>query len=350
MTPFSAIVLAALLQTAGAAPQQADAMLQRARVEYISGRFASAEQIYRDVFDQLPRGDQTLRAQALSGLGDVYSEREEYQKAEGAYSQALSLWKQLSDASNSALMLHNLGMLRAYQGKNDGGLTLLTLALGFVQSASPADPAVTAQVLNGIGMVQYRLDNNGKAEKSFNDALEIVRESNVTFNVAGVLNNLGAVYLRQRKYKQAEDLLNRALQIKEAQESPSDPDLIPELTTLGAIYTETGRYVDAEEKYKRSLKILEPRSLEFAPKIARVLYSLSRTYSKWHRKPESEMALSDAATIARENLNKGPEMVQIVEDYSVLLKIRGKTAEAADLHAQAKHARLAASLVVRSRP
>ena len=68
------------------------------------------------------------------------------------------------------------------------------------------------------------------------------------------------------------------------------------------------------------------------------------------RRLESDMALTEAATIARANLNKDSEMAQIVEDYSKLLKSHGKTEEAALLRAQVKRARAVADLVVRPHP
>jgi tetratricopeptide (TPR) repeat protein len=340
--PYVAIVLALWTQV--------PTLLQEGRAEYLNGHFATAERLLVDALAQLSQNDNSLRAKALGNLGDVYSEQEEYLKAEGAYSQALSLWKQLSDPGDAALMLHNLGMIYSIQERNDEALRFLTQAYQSVKSALPADPAITAQVLNGLGIVHYRRNNNGKAEQFFNRALEVVHTSGVQFNTGGVLNNLGALYLRQHKFKQAEDVLYQALKIKEADKGPANPDLIPELNTLGAIYTATGKYLEAERQYERSLMILESRRTDFAPAIARTLHSLSRTYSKLGRQLESDMALTEAATIARGNLSKDSEMAQIVQDYSKLLKSHGKTEEAALLRAQVKRARAVADLVVRTHP
>jgi tetratricopeptide (TPR) repeat protein len=340
--PYVAIVLALWTQT--------PTLLQEGRAEYLAGHFAAAEQLLVDALSQLSQNDNILRAKALGNLGDVYSEQEEYPKAESAYSKAFSLWKQLSEPGNAALMLHNLGMIYSIQERNDEALRLLNQAYQSVQSTSPPDPAITAQVLNGLGIFHYRRNNNAKAGQFFNQALEVVQTSGVQFNTAGILNNLGALYLRQHKFKQSEDFLNRALKIKEADKGTADPDLIPELNTLGAIYTATGRYLEAERQYERLLMILESRRADFAPAIARTLHSLSRTYSRLGRQLESDMALTEAATTARENLSKDSEMAQIVEDYSKLLKSHGKTEEAALLRAQVKRARAVADLVVRPHP
>jgi tetratricopeptide (TPR) repeat protein len=346
MQPYVAVVFVAWLQTAPQVP----AAFQKGYIEYLRGHLRTAEQLYVESLRELPQNDATNRANAFMALGDIYTRLEDYGKAEDAYSQSLSLWQRLDDARSSALLLHNLGMLRAYQGRSDEALRLVMKALETIQSASPGDPAITAQILNGIGVVHYQRNDNGKAEKFFNQVLEVVRTSNISFNTAGVLNNLGAVYLNQHKFKQAEDNVNRALKMKEEEESQSDPDLIPELSALGAIYSETGKYAQAEAQYKRALQIAELQGSDFAPKAARSLYSLTSLYAKMGRRSDSQTALSDAAKIARENLNKDPDMVQIVEDYSKLLRSRGNVSEAADLQAEAKHARMLASLVVRVHP
>jgi tetratricopeptide (TPR) repeat protein len=323
-------------------------LLKEAHAQYRSGHYTEAERSLLNALGQIAETDEQLRAKVLADLGDVYSEQEEFLKAEGAYTQALSLSKRLSDTNQSALILHNLAMCRSREGKNDDALALLEKAARLTKSASASDPALEAQLFNGFGIVYYRVNKNSKAEKSFNQALDIVRTSGISFNTAGALNNLGAVYLHQHKFKQAEEVLNRALQLKEAESDPFDPGLLPELDTLGAIYAATGRHALAKEQFERALKILEPRRSDFAPAIARVLHLLSITDANLGLRTDSDEALAEAAKIAGDNLSKDSDMALILEDYSRLLKSRGRTQEAAGLLAQVKHARAVSDLVVRA--
>jgi tetratricopeptide (TPR) repeat protein len=348
MTPYIAIVLAIWIQTDRTAPSAST--LQQAHAEYLSGHLAAAERLFVDALGQLPQTDERVRAKVLGDLGNVYTDQEEFLKAERAYSQSLLLLKHFLDSSNTALMLQNLGVLYSLQGRNDEALRFVGQALQLVQSAVTNDPSITAQVLTGFGIVHYRRNNTRQAEESFNQALEIIRTSNVPFNTGELLGYLGAVYLRQHKFKQAEDVLNRALQIKEAHKGLFDLDLTPELNTIGAVYIATGKFTEAELQYERLLKILESRRSDFAPAIARVLHSLSNIYSKLGRQSESDSALSEAAMIALDNLNKDSEMAQIAEEYSRLLKSRGQKQEAASLLEQVKRARVMADLVVHTVP
>src|SRR5262249_49114327 len=153
-------------------------LLEQGHSEYVSGHLAAAERLFVDALGQLPQSDASVRAKVLGDLGNVYSEQEEFSKAEHTYSQSLSLLQQLHDLSNSALMLQNLGVLCALQGRNDEALRFVERALQTARSVVPSDPNITAQVLVGFGIVQYHRNNTRQAEKSFNEALDIVRTSN----------------------------------------------------------------------------------------------------------------------------------------------------------------------------
>jgi tetratricopeptide (TPR) repeat protein len=149
-----------------------------------------------------------------------------------------------------------------------------------------------------------------------------------------------------RKFEKAEQVLNRALAIREDGVGASHPDLISTLDGLGLLYTTTGKYKDAEVQYLRALKILESVRQDFDVKIVRVLHALSYTYSRAGQKAEADAALARAATIARGNLGKHPEMVTVLEDYSTVLKKQGKAREAEELSGEARRARVASSLVI----
>ena len=77
MVSYIAIMLGFSVQTS--------TLLQQGRSEYLSGHFAAAERLLVDGLAQLPQDDVSARAKALGNLGDIYSEQEEYVKAEGAY-------------------------------------------------------------------------------------------------------------------------------------------------------------------------------------------------------------------------------------------------------------------------
>jgi tetratricopeptide (TPR) repeat protein len=315
--------------------------VHQGRAEYTAGHFAVAARLFNDALAQIQQDRNSDRARILSDLGAAYTKEEEFAKAEKAYSESLAIWKSLGDSDDSALMLHNISMLYSMQGKSDDALRFLGEAQDLIRANPKTNAKTTVQVLNAIAIIHFRNGNLRKAETYFNQALQNVSSSEINFDVAGILNNLGAVYVARHKDKDAEEILHRALAIKEAQLGPSHPDLTQTLISIAVSYTQTKRFAEAEESYMRVIRILEPQSPGFAFSMAEALHGLSTTYVKEGRAAEGEMTLEKAAHIAQLNLDKGREMVTILDEYSRVLKSHGKTKEAEELHAQVSRARAA---------
>jgi tetratricopeptide (TPR) repeat protein len=348
MTFYALALLVTLVQTDLRDAQPYQRLLREGRAEYAAGRFDSAEELLTKALQLLPQGDETERAKILGDLGSVYSRLEQFPKAEKAYSDSLSISKRLGDSNNCALMLHDLGMLYSIQGRDDDALRHLKQAQEFLKSSPMVDSRVAARLLNGMGVIYYRQKNNGKAEAYFNQVLQMVSSTGIKFDTAGILNNLGAVYVAQHRYLQAEEILRRTLAMRETEVGPSHPDLIPTLNAIAVVYVETGRFAEAEDLYHRALAILEPQSSIFAPAIAQILHGLSATYRRANRAAESAAALEQAAEIAQHNLDKEPEMATIVDEYAKMLRARGKTKEAEALHDRASRARTIGGLVIKA--
>jgi tetratricopeptide (TPR) repeat protein len=316
------------------------------RAEYTAGHFAAAARLFSDALALIPQDRNSDRARILSDLGGACTKEEEFAKAEKAYSDSLAISKSLGDSDDSALMLYNISMLYSMQGRRDDALRFLGEAQGLIKANPKTDAKVRVQVLNGIGIIHFRNGNLRKAETYFHQALQDVPEINA--DTAGILTNLGAVYVAQHKHKEADEILRRALAIKEAQLGPSHPDLTQTLISIAVSYTQTKRFADAEESYMRVIKILEPQSPGSAFSMAQALHGLSTTFLKEGRAAESDMTLEEAAHIAQHNLDKGQDMVTILDEYSKVLKSHGKTKEAEELRGQVSRARAMAGMVTKA--
>ena len=323
------------------------AAIREGRTEYDSGHFANAERLFREALAQLTEHDESQRARILADLGSVYEKQEAFSKAEKAYSESLSISKRLGNKDDCALILHYLGMLYSRQGRGDDAVRLLNQAQDYIKSNPNPDARITAEVLNGMGVVLYRRGSNDKAATYLNRALQAGSSPGIEFDIAGIFNNLGAVYIAQHNYRQAEEILKRTLSMKEAKFGLLHPNLTPTLNLLALAYTETRRLSEAEDLYHRSLKILEPQGSSFALRIAETLHGLSEVYLKANRTAESAAVLGQAAEIAQRHLNEEPEMVVVAEEYSRVLKAQGKVKEAEELHVAASRARTIAGLVVK---
>jgi tetratricopeptide (TPR) repeat protein len=350
VTFYALAVLVVLAQsnTASTQPRSFAAVMSEGRVEYDKGHLDNAERLFSEALALVPKSAESNRARILSDLAAVYGGQEKFSQAEQDYWESLSISKRLGNTDDCALMLQNIAMLYSRQNKDEEAARLLSQAQQLVKSNPKADVRVKVEILNGMGIVLYRRDNNGKAAAYFNQALQAISSAGIKFDTAGILNNLGAVYIAEHKYREAEETLHQALAAKEAEFGVSHPKLVPTLSLLALSYTDTRRFSEAEDQYRRVLKILEPQGSTFATGIARALHGLSITYFKANRMAEAATALAEAAPIAQLNIEREPEMAAIVEDYSNLLKTQGKVKEAAALHAEAIRARTVTGLVVRA--
>ena len=321
-------------------------LLQRGRAEYSAGAYSSAERLLAGALKLLGnRGDTLRRAEILSDLGSVYMNEDDLPKALHAYTQSLNLYHRLGDRTRIAMGLRYVGSVYSLQGEPGEALHVLQEALKI--AIMDHDVLLQADVLNSIGVVHYRERNYSKAARYFNDALASAPHSAMPSILRSqLLNNLGNVYQALRKYPEAEALLKQAAVQIEADSGPSHPNLSSTILSLAYLYTDTGRYSEAEVQYRRVIAILEPRQPEFETTLARVLHAFSVMYAKAGKKEDANTMLERAAAIARRNVNQHNEMFAILVDYSVSLKSRGRSSEAAELIAEARRARVAAGLVV----
>jgi tetratricopeptide (TPR) repeat protein len=320
------------------------AFFRDATTEYHNHHFAAAGTLLGRALQGVPSDDNTTRAMILAQLGDVYVNQDDLIKAEDAYFQALSLYKGLSNKNQTALVLRNIGSILSLKGRQEEALRFLEHALKLAR-AEPADPKLTAEALNSLGIAYFRQHKNGKAEKYLNQAIETAAASGIDFDRAELFENLGVVLAAKHNLEKAEDLLKTALSLDEAKFGKTDPNVTNALAALAVFYLDAGRSVEAEAQFQRALDILEPDQMDFETRIARVLYGLSIAYAQSGRRSDGEVALGKAVLLARRNLNH-PDMIEIVETYSSVLKNQGKGREADELGMEARRARLSSSLVI----
>jgi tetratricopeptide (TPR) repeat protein len=313
------------------------------------GHFAAATSLLLNALHTLTPADHRERALVLLELGHAYASADELIKAEQAYTESFGIYKQLSDNVQTTTTLRALGAIYSAQGRHDDAVRVLQKALKL--SRTQRAIRLEAQVLDIIGVAYYRQGKTSKASDFFNQALKLVSESGVQFDLSDLselLNNLGNAYIGQQKYQEAEPLLARALALLEQDVGPSHPDLVFSIASLALVYRETHRLSEAEGQYLRALNILQPSGSEFAIRVASLLHGLSITYAKAGRKTEATATLARAASIAHENIDQHPELTAIIEDYAVSLKQQGRSREAEELQAESRRARLGSSLVIRA--
>ncbi|EFH79692.1 FxSxx-COOH system tetratricopeptide repeat protein [Ktedonobacter racemifer] len=143
-----------------------------------------------------------------------------------------------------------------------------------------------------------------EAEPLYQRALQI-REQQVGPDhpdVAQSLNNLANLYSDQGKYAEAEPLHQRALQIREQQVGPDHPDVAQSLNNLALLYSEQGKYAEAEPLHQRALQIQEQQVGPKHPETAETMHNLARFREMQGNSEEARLWYARALSIREQVL------------------------------------------------
>ena len=108
-------------------------------------------------------------------------------------------------------------------------------------------------------------------------------------------------YLGKRnKFKEAEVLCKRALEIREKCLGPLHPDVAKQLNNLALLCQNQGKYDDVESYYKRAIEIYTKTLGIDDPNVAKTKNNLASAYLKQQKYKEAEQIYKDVLTRAQE--------------------------------------------------
>jgi CHAT domain-containing protein/Tfp pilus assembly protein PilF len=165
------------------------------------------------------------------------------------------------------------------------------------------------------------LDAEGRYDDAIPLAERVVEITEQSFGpenrvTAGVLNNLGNLYLRTGAYTKAEPLLQRALAMHEKVLGPDHPETATSLNSLGILYRDTGAYTKAESFWQRALAIWEKALGAEHPLTAMSLNNLGILYRDTGAYTKAESFWQRALAIREKAL--GPDHPDTAESLSSL--------------------------------
>lgn len=118
--------------------------------------------------------------------------------------------------------------------------------------------------------------------------------------MAATLNNLAVLYGKRQKYKEAEPLCKRALEIREKVLGPDHPDVAKQLNNLALLCQNQGKYEEVEKYYQRALQIYEKKLGPDDPNVAKTKNNLASAYLKQGKYKEAEVLYKQILTRAHE--------------------------------------------------
>lgn len=118
--------------------------------------------------------------------------------------------------------------------------------------------------------------------------------------MAATLNNLAVLYGKRGKYKEAEPLCKRALEIREKVLGKDHPDVAKQLNNLALLCQNQGKYEEVEYYYQRALEIYQTKLGPDDPNVAKTKNNLASCYLKQGKFKQAETLYKEILTRAHE--------------------------------------------------
>jgi CHAT domain-containing protein/Tfp pilus assembly protein PilF len=222
--------------------------------------------------------DHPNTATALGNLAQFYREFGQPQRAEPLARRVVKIRKAQKPTADSDLPIayNNLAAILHDLGQGADALALHRKALTLWEKKHGPNHPILASALANYAALQTGIGEWQDSEQMLLRSLEIdTRAGAESLDTAHILNNLGHLYDRQRRYPEAIKAYRRCLQIRQARLGPQHVDIALTLNNLAAAYQGLGALGEAEPLYEQCLKMRRALLGHDHPDVARVLGNLA---------------------------------------------------------------------------
>jgi tetratricopeptide (TPR) repeat protein len=239
-----------------------------------------------------------LEPRILTGLSQSLSFAENYSAANTAAVEAL---RQISDRRgtvdlDAAPALEAIGVSAMLEGQLEPAKNAFARAIAIRRSTQSALHPQITENLNQLGDISYLLRNNTEAERYYRQVLKndaIVLGDNHP-DAALTLNNLSRVLLEQRKFKEAQLILDDAIRVQVRQFDETNFNLIFPFANLAIVKHGLGNPRAAEPLFRKALTAAR---LHKHRNLAPILTDLADTLCDMGRTTEAMPLLAEARPI-----------------------------------------------------
>jgi len=212
------------------------------------------------ILDELNPRD-PYRARVLNNLGALHYATGNNKRAEKEFRQAINVWEREHGPTSSEMvpLLSNLGGVYVAQKKWDAATTLFNRALSILNGSSGLN---LAGVLDSVGTMHSARGKFGDAQEAFRRSYRIRLDALGKDHpaVASSAAKLASTLSAAGEYKEAEDLLNDALQVYEKTFGSRSFQVVATLEKLTEVFRKTSREEQAVLMAERAKDIRFERS------------------------------------------------------------------------------------------
>jgi tetratricopeptide (TPR) repeat protein len=148
--------------------------------------------------------------------------------------------------------LNNLALINQTEAKLTEATRLLKRA-----SSLTVDERTRAGTMHNLGAVYFEMGQRKKAEKLFDDAVEIYRRLNAMEELSPALTFVAKIAAEKGDTARAEVLLQEALELRKKISGPNHPNVALTLADIGEFQLSRKRYDAAIETFERALLMIE---------------------------------------------------------------------------------------------
>ncbi len=214
--------------------------------------------------------------------------------------------------------------------------------------AEAGNPRAFEMMLDSLSAIALLLRQQGRAleaEKVLREQLDLLSSTSRGKDhpqTSMTLHNLGLVLFDQGKFADAKELLEKAVEFRQKNDSKPQRNLAISLLSLGGAYFHLVRSREAEAVTLRAREILfsipkEDRTPTDLAAVMRSDHNLALIYVEQKKYERAEQSYKEAIT-AMEKLYgpENPNLILYLNNYAKLLKILQRDAEARVLEARAE--------------
>lgn len=237
------------------------------------------------------------RAQLSYDTGILLLSRCRFKDAASHLQEAVDLFHELGDKENEAMALMELGNCHTESGDAKAAAEVLQRALVEMENLSDTQRADnTWRLLNNLSGALCDGGNLDSAEDYARRAIQTCQQHHKTEGpeLAVCSLNLAEIHRKQRKYRNAEELLQHSLDVLD---KGRDENFVFGVMQLAMLRDDQDCWKEAEELYKQSRTMLEMQLGPGHAQVARVLEHYAAMLDRAGRERDAAFAMARAAGI-----------------------------------------------------
>jgi len=233
--------------------------------------------------------------------------------------------------------------------KNDEAVALLTDAIQQIEKSRGPEDTALVKHFDLLATIYGETNREAQAEPLWRRSLEIRRKHLGLDHpeVIGSGDKLALSLIAQGKYPEAEQLLRKALAHREAN-VVDEASLMPSLNRMAELYLKQKKYAEAEPFATRAVKIGRSKTGLMPPSFADSLHRLGAVCAGQEKWDDAVPLFDQAVKLKVRQLPDKPhippkpgqihhtEFSDLCKEYAVVLRKAGKDKDAKDIEAKAE--------------